>query len=258
MLTTEQVLKRLSEEGITENIQMVRRWIRQGDLPAKAPAKRKDGYLVAESDLAAFIEKKRKKPKRTAAEYEAEIQQLKEDLERMMAENAQLREELERAEERNTVLTRDLFDALDKLESRQKEGTVNWKRKYDEAIKHGREKTNRLIAAEQEIDILKMKLADPDKYGVLTKPTSAPMEPAFTERFQFQAKKYEARVYTHAGKYVIYLFEGWGRIQKEVQTDKASPLFKRFLEIVRSKHGVSVEMALASWEQLIPANEVNL
>ncbi|MGG1531353.1 hypothetical protein [Brevibacillus agri] len=128
---------------------------------------------------------------------------------------------------------------------------------YDEALKRGQEKTNRLIAAEQEIDILKMKLADQEKCGVPEKPASVPAEPAFTERFQFQTKKYEARVYAHAGKYVIYLYEGWGRIQKEVQTDKASPLFKRFLEIVRSKHGVSVEMALASWQQLVPADEVS-
>lgn len=158
MLTTEQVLKRLSEEGITENIQMVRRWIRQGDLPAKAPAKRKDGYLVAESDLAAFIEKKRKKPKRDSAEYEAEIQRLSAELERVLAENANLREELRRSEEREAVLTADLHDTLDKFETQKKEQTVDWKRKYDQAIKRNQEKTQRLNQALQEIDILKMKL----------------------------------------------------------------------------------------------------
>lgn len=248
MLTTEQVLKRLSEEGITENIQMVRRWIRQGDLPAKAPAKRKDGYLVAESDLAAFIEKKRKKPKRDSVEYEAEIQKLKEELERSHAENTQLREELERAEERNSVLTRDLFDALDKLENKQKEGAVNWKKKYDQLLKSAREKAERLIAAEQEIHLLKMQLQDLREQ----KSVPVPDEPAFTERFQFEKKKYEVRVYVREGKYAVHFFEGWGRFQKDVKIDKSTPLFKRFLEIVREKRGVRVEMALASWQQLVP------
>ncbi|MED1791040.1 helix-turn-helix domain-containing protein, partial [Brevibacillus laterosporus] len=150
MLTTEQVLKRLSEEGITENIQMVRRWIRQGDLPATAPVKRKDGYLVSEADLNVFIESKRKNPKRTADEYEAEIQQLRGALEQSQAENVRLRNELERSEERYNVLSSDLHDALDKLADNKKDGMANWKRKYDEAIKRGREKTNMLIAAEQE------------------------------------------------------------------------------------------------------------
>lgn len=201
-----------------------------------------------ESDLAAFIETKRKKAKRTAEEYEAEIQQLRKELERLQTENAQLRAELERAEERNSVLTRDLFDALDKLENKQKEGTVNWKKKYDQLLKSAREKANRLIAAEQEIHLLKMQLQDLREQ----KPVTVPDQPAFTERFQFQTKKYEVRVNVREGKYVVRFFEGWNRFQKEVKIDKTSPLFKRFLEIVREKHGVGVEMALASWQQLVP------
>lgn len=260
MLTTDQVLMRLTEEGITENIQVVRRWIRNGELPATAPVKRKDGYLVSEVDLAAFIEQKRKKQKRTTDEYEVEIQQLREALKQSQEENIRLRNELDRSEERYAVLSGDLHDALDKLANNKKDGMVNWKRKYDEALKCGREKTNKLIAAEQEIDILKKKLADSEKYGVQTKSAAADDGPILTlsERFQFQSKKYEAKVYTYRGKYSVYLYEVWGSYKKEVQIDKSTPLFKRFLKIVKEKHGMSIEMALASWQQLVSAKEADL
>lgn len=259
MLTTEQALERLKKEGITENIQMVRRWIRNGELPANAPAKRKDGYLISESDLAAFIERKRKKPKRTAAEYEAEINQLRAELERVQAENDRLREELGRSEERNSVLTRDLFNALDKQEKDQQ---VNWKRKYDQLLKQGQEKSHKLHQAQQEIEILRMKLANPEAYSPQELPTQNKPQPRptsgepgeFTERFIFQKQKYEVKVYVRNGKYEIELYNGWGSQQKELAINKTSPLFMRFLAIVREKHGISVEMSLASWQQLVPVD----
>ncbi|WP_419877650.1 helix-turn-helix domain-containing protein [Brevibacillus centrosporus] len=260
MLTTEQVLEKLKVKGITENIQTVRRWIRNGELPAKVPVKRKDGYLISEADLVVFIEKKRKSPKRTAADYEAEIQQLRADLDRLQTENVYLREELQRANDREKFLSADLHNAIDKLDEQKKTSSVDWKRKYDEALKRGREKTNMLITAEQEIDILKKKLADPEKYGVQTKSAAVEDGPIllFTVRFQFQSKKYEAKVYTYRGKYSVYLYEVWGSYKKEVQIDKSTPLFKRFLKIVKEKHGVSIEMALASWQQLVSDKEADL
>lgn len=219
MYTVQDVVKRLEAEGITSSRQMVQRWLKEGKIEADKPLRRKDGYRVTEEAVERFINSwKEKHSKRTAAEYEAEIQKLKEELEHSHAENAQLRNELQRAEERNEVLTRDLFDALSKLESRQSAG--------------------RIIAAEQE-------------------QASKPMEPVFTEQFQFEKKKYEVRVYVREGKYAVHFFEGWGRFQRAIKIDKSTPLFKRFLEIIRSKHGVSVEMALSSREQFVPANEVD-
>lgn len=249
MYTVQDVVERLEAEGITSSKQVVQRWLREGKIEAEKPQRRKDGYRVSEGSLERFIASwKEKHTKRTAAEYEAEIQRIKEELERSHAENTQLREELERAEERNSVLTRDLFDALDKLENKQKEGAVNWKKKYDQLLKSAREKADRLIAAEQEIHLLKMQLQDLREQ----KSVPVPDEPAFTERFQFEKKKYEVRVYVREGKYAVHFFEGWGRFQKDVKIDKSTPLFKRFLEIVREKRGVRVEMALASWQQLVP------
>lgn len=44
----------LRREGITSNIESVRRWIRQGKLKATLPSKR-DGYRINEEDLKSFI-----------------------------------------------------------------------------------------------------------------------------------------------------------------------------------------------------------
>ncbi|QQE75241.1 helix-turn-helix domain-containing protein [Brevibacillus composti] len=185
MLTVLEVVERLKVEGITSSRQMVQRWVREGKIEAEKPQRRKDGYRVSEESLEKFIVSwKEKHTKRTAAECEAEIQRLKEELERSQTENARLREELERAEERNSVLTRDLFDALDKLEGQKKEQAVNWKRKYDQLLKSAQERAGRLIAAEQEIHLLKKQLQDLREQ----KPSPVPDEPAFTERFQFDKK----------------------------------------------------------------------
>ena len=59
MLNVSEVLTILEKEGLTSSRQVVLRWIRQGDLPAVQKT-RKEGYQVAQSDLANFIAKKKK------------------------------------------------------------------------------------------------------------------------------------------------------------------------------------------------------
>ena len=61
MLNVSEVLTILEKEGLTSSRQVVLRWIRQGDLLAVQET-RKLGYQVTQSDLAAFIAKK-KEPK---------------------------------------------------------------------------------------------------------------------------------------------------------------------------------------------------
>ena len=58
MLTVSEVLTILEKEGLTSSRQVVLRWIRQGDLPAVQET-RKRGYQVTQSDLAAFIARKK-------------------------------------------------------------------------------------------------------------------------------------------------------------------------------------------------------
>jgi|GEM_PF-6521513 len=179
MLTTEQVLERLKQEGITENIQMVRRWIRNGELPAQAPSKRKDGYLVDEADLSAFIEKKRKKPNKTAEEYEAEIQGLMAELARVKEENSQLQKELEKEQNIKSAVEADLQEAFDRLEQKNNDSAVNWKRKYDQQVARSKESLfeknklhNEIQALRYQLDELKKKV-NPDDIKSLV-PTRLP------------------------------------------------------------------------------------
>ena len=58
MLNVSEVLTILEKGGLTSSMQVVLRWIRQGDLPAVQKT-RKEGYQVAQSDLADFIAKKK-------------------------------------------------------------------------------------------------------------------------------------------------------------------------------------------------------
>ena len=58
MLNVSEVLTILEKEGLTSSRQVVLRWIRQGDLPAIQKT-RKEGYQVAQPDLADFIARKK-------------------------------------------------------------------------------------------------------------------------------------------------------------------------------------------------------
>ena len=58
MLTVSEVLTILEKEGLTSSKQVVLRWIRQGDLSAVQET-RKRGYQVTQSDLTAFIARKK-------------------------------------------------------------------------------------------------------------------------------------------------------------------------------------------------------
>ncbi|MBO1097660.1 hypothetical protein FQS90_14175 [Enterococcus casseliflavus] len=53
-----QALEILEREGITNSVQMVRRWIRQGKIKAKLPSK-KNGYDIDPHSLEKFIEQKK-------------------------------------------------------------------------------------------------------------------------------------------------------------------------------------------------------
>jgi len=55
MLTVGQAFKILKEEGLTTNINIVRRWIRAGKLKAEPYESRIEGYRIKEEDLQDFI-----------------------------------------------------------------------------------------------------------------------------------------------------------------------------------------------------------
>lgn len=55
MITIDQALERLKEAGITDSIQMVRRWLRDGVLSGERSAYRKEGWRINSDDLERFI-----------------------------------------------------------------------------------------------------------------------------------------------------------------------------------------------------------
>ena len=89
MLNMEEVIRRLSEEGITANEQLVTRWIREGKIQTSRTTRIKIDYSIDPDDLAAFIldiklEKMRQ-------QFELDDQ----ECERIFSENQRLKEEIE-------------------------------------------------------------------------------------------------------------------------------------------------------------------
>ena len=85
MLNVSEVLTILEKEGLTSSKQVVLRWIRQGALPAVQET-RKRGYQVTQSDLAAFIARKKEAAastqttEQTSDDYQAGYQAAIKDL----------------------------------------------------------------------------------------------------------------------------------------------------------------------------------
>ena len=85
MLNVSEVLTILEKGGLTSSMQVVLRWIRQGDLPAVQKT-RKEGYQIEQSDLADFIAKKKEaaasteSTEQTTDDYQAGYQAAIKDL----------------------------------------------------------------------------------------------------------------------------------------------------------------------------------
>ena len=89
MLNMKEVIRRLSEEGITANEQLVTRWIREGKIQTSRTTRIKIEYSIDPNDLAAFIlEINLEKMKQ---QFELDDQ----EWERIFSENQRLKEEIE-------------------------------------------------------------------------------------------------------------------------------------------------------------------
>ncbi|RBW68196.1 helix-turn-helix domain-containing protein [Bacillus taeanensis] len=53
--TVEEAFQVLQRYGITDNIEVIRRWLRQGRLKGIPPKKRRDGWRIEEEDLRSFL-----------------------------------------------------------------------------------------------------------------------------------------------------------------------------------------------------------
>jgi hypothetical protein len=73
-MTVEQALKRLKDAGVTDSIQTVRRWLREGKIKAHRTENRKAGFVVDVEDLNRFIDE------RTGRDKDIEIEQLRNEI----------------------------------------------------------------------------------------------------------------------------------------------------------------------------------
>lgn len=115
MYTVEEALKKLKQYGITDNAEVVRRWLRSGKLKGVKPEKKRDGWRIAKEDLDAFIaervpavenalnatkvaseEKAICKEGNTTKVVNEQIEQLQEKIERLREENRQQAQEIAR------------------------------------------------------------------------------------------------------------------------------------------------------------------
>jgi translation elongation factor EF-Ts len=82
-LNTYQAFDLLKEAGITDSIQTVRRWLREGKIKSTSTENRKSGFLIDVNDLKRFINE------RTGTNTD-EVNKLKKEIELLKAENKAL------------------------------------------------------------------------------------------------------------------------------------------------------------------------
>ncbi len=97
-MTVDQALEKLKEAGVTDSIQTVRRWLREGKIKAHRSEYRKAGFLVDAEDLNRFINE------RTGRDKVAEINTLKTKLNHYTTKYSQLQNDYERLDNEHTEL----------------------------------------------------------------------------------------------------------------------------------------------------------
>lgn len=107
-MTVEQALEKLKAEGVTDSIQTVRRWLREGKIKAHRTDNRKAGYIVDTEDLNRFINE------RTGRDKVAEINNLKSKLNNYIRQYNQLAEAYEQLDKDNTELLKQHHREKDK------------------------------------------------------------------------------------------------------------------------------------------------
>ncbi|WP_066174668.1 hypothetical protein [Bacillus marinisedimentorum] len=102
-MNTDQAFKKLKSAGVTDSIQTVRRWLREGKIKAKRTENRKAGYIIENDDLQRFINERtgRDKDKRIK-ELEYKIKQKERGV--LAKENHKLQLEVDRLRQENLNL----------------------------------------------------------------------------------------------------------------------------------------------------------
>lgn len=94
MLTVHEAFEKLRKVGVTDSIQMVRKWIRDGEIKAIPPEKgnRKEGYRIDPLEFERFIAK-RNPLYNENKQLKKEIEQLKKEIQQLKQLNSQKKDE---------------------------------------------------------------------------------------------------------------------------------------------------------------------
>ncbi|MGG3233962.1 DnaJ domain-containing protein [Priestia flexa] len=112
-MNVKEVTEKLKEYGITDSEQMVRRWIRNGEIKSTEIKNRKAGYDISKEDLIEFV--KKRKPE---AEYKLKVVKLEKKIEQLKSdkhlgaweEKQNMKKRLEELEKENKELQNHNWD----------------------------------------------------------------------------------------------------------------------------------------------------
>jgi len=103
MLTVNEAFEVLKKERITNSVQMLRRWLRQGVLKGHRSENRKDGWRIAEKELAQFIAVRTPVPDKEVIALREQNKCLQAKLEMLQLENKELKEKLDNVTRGNII-----------------------------------------------------------------------------------------------------------------------------------------------------------
>lgn len=94
MLTVNEAFELLKKEKITDSVQMLRRWLRQGVLKGHPSENRKDGWRIAKKELEQFIATRTPAPAKELIALREQNKNLQAKLEILQLENKELKQQL--------------------------------------------------------------------------------------------------------------------------------------------------------------------
>ncbi|MED0758853.1 hypothetical protein P4S93_13945 [Aneurinibacillus thermoaerophilus] len=158
-MNTYEALDRLKQAGITDSIQTLRRWLRDGTIKAQRSENRKAGFEVDAEDLKRFINE------RTGADKDERIRQLEEEIRRLKEKNERLKaDDIDLDEEEDDLLTRMNIDFIKQLKQQQQMLLYKQQKQNDARYRLGLTETSTDDEVLQEFKKL-LKILHPDSGG---------------------------------------------------------------------------------------------
>ncbi|MBA4544613.1 helix-turn-helix domain-containing protein [Thermoactinomyces daqus] len=126
MLTVSEALERLKATGITDSIQVLRKWIRDGEITAIPPeqGRRKEGYRIEAEELERFISQRNP--------LYPEVQRLRQENDQLKAELEQLKQQISNQKDRSEDEPKeDESEPIGPAQGADRNGELTWNQVCD-------------------------------------------------------------------------------------------------------------------------------